>query len=648
MACEPTGPCEGGYTRDQLLDLWKSSVDPMFSQQMLLLGEGEGSLEHITQAFEQLARVSCAIDRTTQAMFILPWSGQTGNPAQGANPACVQLTVSRTKFPELPLVLNFNEVVVKEVTYDASDTGATEVETGRRYPLAETLVFNAGEIGPFQVEAHSEKPGYGYNYPLPNTLVRIDQPGNGFFNDQATMAFFQGAWQLRSANEPDLIVPGHVGQYVMITGGANNGLICRIRGYLPPDLSASPPSGGTGVLDTLLVIECEIGGTPIPGEWVIQNTTGAQGVLLALTELSPLFYRVVISQRHGIFTLGVSPDFDIVCQQSLATLLTDVALVPATAIILDQSPVEEIGTVSWKILDWQDDLGVTLFNEQSPTGGRLGFLDELGNERGLPRAPGEPDDTYRQRVSTLADTVSPNALKRAANRILAPYGMEGCLRETGQLKLTGFYYDAPAPYNYFYDLDCAVITGLFGGSFINGEEVVLNVTPDLLPLGTYGIARGYYAGQDVSTGRIFIARKGINSWESAPGNFLVGVQSGATLQITGLVAAEGQPQDRFKLYMSYEEFRAFFLMGIPANDLGEFGFFFDNGPYNFFDSSPFLTFFDGFPINSAIINRSIWNALYEAHAGGVGFDLYQEWIGCNLPANQVRFTSSQPGLRKRT
>lgn len=44
--------------------------------------------------------------------------------------------------------------------------------------------------------------------------------------------------------------------------------------------------------------------------------------------------------------------------------------------------------------------------------GRPPTLDVIGGERGLPRQPGEADQSYRSRIRTLPDTVSPAAIRR--------------------------------------------------------------------------------------------------------------------------------------------------------------------------------------------------------------------------------------------
>jgi len=54
---------------EQLIELWKSTVDPSYAESLITAGEGEG-FEVYTQAFAMLARVSEAIERTRQSLFI--------------------------------------------------------------------------------------------------------------------------------------------------------------------------------------------------------------------------------------------------------------------------------------------------------------------------------------------------------------------------------------------------------------------------------------------------------------------------------------------------------------------------------------------------------------------------------------------------
>ena len=74
---------QGPLSAADLQAIWESSVDDSYSQPIVLAGEGKG-FEVYTQAFAQVERLSQAVDYTTQALYILPWSGQSGEPAAGS------------------------------------------------------------------------------------------------------------------------------------------------------------------------------------------------------------------------------------------------------------------------------------------------------------------------------------------------------------------------------------------------------------------------------------------------------------------------------------------------------------------------------------------------------------------------------------
>ncbi len=98
-----------------------------------------------------------------------------------------------------------------------------------------------------------------------------------------------------------------------------------------------------------------------------------------------------------------------------------------------------------------------------------------------------------------------------------------------------------------------------------------------------------------------------------------------------------RPADRYKLILDYTDFRAFMLVGVPKVVDIDFGFVFDGTRadafplQNAFDTtSPTASSaaFDGFTSLNASLYKSIYNIVNEKRAGGVGFELYQETIGC--------------------
>lgn len=418
----------GPLTFDDLAALWLAGVDPGYSRPFLdgKAAGNETGIEAFEQGFTQLARVSESVDRTTQAMFILPWSGQTDEPARGAAKARVTLRIERSKLFVHPLSFMRGQVIVAEIMTDYGKTGGQEVRTGRRFVVDRTLTFGPGEAGPLFVEAVAERPGFSFNLSPVGSLRVIEQPGSALANMRATIAPGVSSHRLIAWPEPDVPIPEHVGQYVEIVAGANAGQVRRVVGYERP--STVVPHGGvmvlaaTGVLRVVGVV-----GPFSEGEEIV-NGTGGRATFLRLAG-----DRMVIEIIAGAFAAG----------DVLAGILTGAI---ATIDVIDQPPdmVAEVGACAWRMLAWDLGLGVTVTNEAFPVGGVAPMLDELGEERGLPRSPGEGDESYRKRISRLADVVSPNAIRRICNRILVPYGSTVCLREIGQAPFRGFFFDGDA------------------------------------------------------------------------------------------------------------------------------------------------------------------------------------------------------------
>lgn len=88
------------------------------------------------------------------------------------------------------------------------------------------------------------------------------------------------------------------------------------------------------------------------------------------------------------------------------------------------------------------------------------------------------------------------------------------------------------------------------------------------------------------------------------------------------------PENPWKLYLSnWEAFGHFYVL-VPYLPDGEFGMFFDNGPYKYLTSTgkfigPFWDegFFDGFAVTASQIYKSIWQDVNDRKAGGVTWTL---------------------------
>lgn len=509
----------GPLTHDDLLALWKDVTDESYWRP--LVNDPDSGIEAIEQAIEQTTRASLAVDRSTQALFIFPWSGQTDAPASGGAKATVDLIVTRAA--GIGAVVLDAGLVILHTETDYGPDGGQLFTTGRKYIVQTRATLLPGSVGPLTVHAEAELEGTGYNLPQPGTIQQIAQLGSNLHNtgivqDNNRLQIATGAG--------DLLAPTHVLGYIAITTGSNAGQRRRIVHY-----NAGSPSSVQ--LDAEWVLRGVLTGTWVAGETVTQGTAVGQYVAGDAQAL-------VIEHQTGTFGIGA-----IVGSQSGASFA-----VTNMEVVGPMIP----GSADWHTLAWDLDLGISISNPALPTGGRLPMLDELGDDRGIPRATNESDDLYRQRVGTPADVVTPNAIRRAANHVLSRFNLACCFRQVGSKLLPGFYYDA--------------------GSSSQGS------------------------GQKPETTFAYDMPMTI------PGN-------------------------RFKLIFDLVHFRAWFMLGIPRFNVGEFGFAYDAPTKNAYDARiPAGNFYDGFPVGNRAINAAIFAAVERARMGGVRWDMYVETIGC--------------------
>jgi len=641
-------PKTGALTSTELLSIWRGAVDPGYGEPIVAAGEGNG-LEVPGQMTVQLARVSEAVETTAQAMFLKPWSGQTGAPAGGAARARVKLKIARSLRVEEPLVLWPGLFSVLEETTDWGPNGGVTVQTGRRYWLDEILVFHPGDVGPYEVWAEAERPGYGYNNPLVGSLKAVEQIGANLTNNLADTTFYNPPFEenpsvqlsvlVNAANQPDVFIPEHIGQVLTFTAGANTGKISRLMTYEAPDLSnLLDPSGGKvrGAVTVSLESATVVGAFAV-GERIkvfAGATIVAYAVLLGTrTEGSRTRITIdVLSSLSG----GGSPT-TIEGMKSGATATIDFFSYNFTGYSTESN------ATTWRILDWVIDYGVTVTNDARPTGGRAAMLDALGDERGINRAPGESDEPYRARATTLDDVVAPNAISRQANKVLVPLGVKftgtqisHVLREVGRAEFRGFFYDAgastdPGPAaanNYAYDMSAKVVTGDYyaGHQFFDGEEVV-QYTLDVIT------ARGRVRMKPMLTGSTVTGWKP-ESIDVTQGTFvlfggdLIGTRSGCKF-ILYTIGTNTQKDDwLFKTWLSFAEMRAFMLIQVPQRGDGDDGMAYDG---DVIDAFPMLNAYDraeedgltydGFPAGAAKFWKQLYQAIDTKKGGGVGFDL---------------------------
>jgi hypothetical protein len=657
----------GPLTAEQLQAIWEGGTDSAYVDPYLAAGLGNG-LEVHAQGFQQWARVSLAVDRTFQSMYVLPWSGQTNPSASGASQATCDVTFKRAGRMQDPLVLLAGLVWVDEQALDASPTGPVQVMTGRRYLLQETLVFFPGEQGPFDATVQAEKPGFSYNDPTPGTLNLLEQPGAGRNNVLGVLAVTPAPLPpaaqvpaqtvvLTGDDAPDMFTPDQLGQYVGFVAGANEGESGLVVGYYPPTSTAgsgvrlaqvctvlltATPSPGFQVGGATVVIR---NGATVVGSGVViaaRATMGGYGVALLLTSgtAAPL--------PTWTITQPLSPT---------GTATGTIAFVHGAGQYVPEAPSgsPETGGSSWRMLSWATDWDLVASNAESPSGGALAVLDALGKEKDLPRLAGEVDGPYALRITRIADVVTPNAIKRCLVRNVGATGW--CFREVGSPLLPGFFFDRQDQGGDCYDSGSLLFTGTYAGfGFVQGEPV--RYIADYVNGGVDVVAEGFWGTQNTATPTANpagyapasylaptvgpAAGAGTFTFVLAPGRFsyplpeiavqasdrIVGMLSGTTFAPSAqLATVDGL---RFHCLLSYEDMRAFFLAGVPALGLGEFGFAYDmpatylgNNVVGAYDAVGWNDFYDGFPAGNAAYYQKLWNDVERTRVGGTSWEPYE-------------------------
>lgn len=100
-----------------------------------------------------------------------------------------------------------------------------------------------------------------------------------------------------------------------------------------------------------------------------------------------------------------------------------------SSVIVDGAPLTPgVGDVE---VEEYEDVGLRITGLTMAVGGRHGWLDALGVERGIYRQASETDAALRERIATLDDVVSPTAISRLCQRILTPAGIPWRIIEAG-------------------------------------------------------------------------------------------------------------------------------------------------------------------------------------------------------------------------
>jgi hypothetical protein len=505
------------YSIADLLEVWRSAVDDFYSQPFILNGDG-GGLEVYSQAAAQLSRVSQAIDTSMQALYLQAHSSQTDLPASGEAKATVAITVNRAGECSTPFLLTGHKV--EEVQTDWGVNGGVDYESGRGYVLQDGVLMPGDAT--VQCNAVAEAGGWGYNNPMPGSLTLLRCPVEGSHNADATTTGTDPYELLTATRDADVPVPDHIGWAIRLVHSTflTWNFVRQVVGYVPPGSG----DGGGLQLDTLMRVEVTpVLGTLVVGEVVRSDDlwTGTWKIIDKRT--NTLLLRRMVQGRplstgagvtlfgqgsgatatvtsidrsgllQGMWMTNVVGDFipgEIVTDAGGHTALwchrttfcgyvqpqtgemhigaitgfTSGATALITVVGYDSAVPHATGW-SWTTLG-PTGLQLTTTNAVSPTGGRIGYLDELAWERGFVRKSGESDASLRKRCAQIADTICPNSIERACARALVPLGLRWKIREVGTDDLQGFFYDGPGSdpttawlvpaHAYAYDLDFAV------------------------------------------------------------------------------------------------------------------------------------------------------------------------------------------------
>lgn len=372
-----------------------------------------------------MVRASVAVDRTTQSVYIFPWSGQTDDPASGGVHAFVWLHCQRSKYIDR-FVVHKAGTVVNHVSEDYGENGAVAYKTGRKYVTVEARAWLPGQTD-MLIPAIAERPGSGYNAPLPGTINQWDQVGTGLTNTGRAVGIgTQFATSTGTGPQLDIV---HVGGYLMFDSGPLAGTLRQVWAAV----------GGEPMVVELDRYQL------LRGTYVLNQFRYAEQVF----QYDPLTHALtgwgyVIAVDGERVAIDVIPGYAFnVANGAIYGTASGTTFTPN---LLEQS-FEVVGDNEWRFLDWTEDLGITVTNDASPEGGRSPVLDEIGFERNIQRTTQEPDEPFRVRVGNPADVVSPNAIRRTVNHILAPYGLACCFRQVGTDLLPGFFYDAGSSAN---------------------------------------------------------------------------------------------------------------------------------------------------------------------------------------------------------
>ncbi len=482
-------------TKEDFLALFEAVTPAEFSGP-IKEHESYAMIRGLAEIFAVLARNGAT---SQQAAYFLPHANQLLAPASSGVRASGNVTLTRTGDLTYPIQIAPGEMRIVgsgQRVYVNVDSVAWSPDSP---PETRMVVRFESEIRGYAGNLDHLADPSG-NISLDH--LRIVDQSQGRSNDGATILAATSGAVIQDTGVPDVFTPDDVGLYARITiatNSANVGRLVKILGFDSPGAESPPgsnrfprrvqvgeesvaiprevyressgifteitlatiaPSGSADVFETLY-IATQYAATGVE----ITVAIAAEGVFTYVWEYwdgtawQPLpgvddpsdGFRSV-----GTFSITWSADITQVQRPSdispnmwfaVRYSATPVAVTVAPQVSLVRSQVlrrltPEMGTVGWQVHDFND-LGVRIVEAEAPTGGRDDDLYLLGDGRGLYQQDNESDDAFRQRAARLLDTLSPNAILRAANRALRPTGFEAIVQDVSS-GLTGFFFDSDA------------------------------------------------------------------------------------------------------------------------------------------------------------------------------------------------------------
>jgi hypothetical protein len=209
-------------TQAELMAIWKRSVDEGYSTPLETLDDGRG-LDPIEGIAAVLARVSLAVEFSTQALYFHAHSTQTAPPATGGVKATGAIEVTRTNMTSGPIPLLAGDLVTAvRLNVDGVEMEGPEFEV-----TADTTILG-GSPGPTSIPVQAIRDGFQGNLPA-GTPARFVRFGTGTVAIVTVTALGGGESEvvIDASVGADSFTPNMVHSFLAFTDGPNAGAAPR-------------------------------------------------------------------------------------------------------------------------------------------------------------------------------------------------------------------------------------------------------------------------------------------------------------------------------------------------------------------------------------------------------------------------------------